>query len=109
MAAKGRAHISVKVQAPLAIIWEELEYLANTLIFILAGVLIAGNIYASSVSGPSHIEGLDYVYALLLWVYLLVRNLCMQPAACLPSAPSCLAIEVQIPLSLCQLHDDVCF
>ena len=52
---------------------EELEYLANTLIFVLAGVIIAGNIYVNSTTDTDHISGVDYVYALLLWVYLLVR------------------------------------
>ena len=53
---------------------EELEYLANTLIFVLAGVIIAGNIYIyASTDSTTHIDGVDYVYALLLWVYLLVR------------------------------------
>ena len=74
MTAVGRAHISVKVQHPLTIIWEELEYLANTLVFVLSGVIIAGNIYESSTADVDHINGQDYVYALLLWVYLLVRT-----------------------------------
>ena len=78
MAAVGKHHISVKVQEPLAIIWEELEYVANTLIFVLAGAIIAGNIYDSSRDHtPTHIEGQDYLYALLLWVYLLVRCRCV--------------------------------
>ena len=75
MAAVGKHHISVKVQHPLQIIWEELEYVANTLVFVLAGVIIAGNIYQSSAENLSHIRGVDYVYALLLWVYLLVSAL----------------------------------
>ena len=74
MSAKGKNHISVRVQTPLHIIWEELEYLANTLVFILSGVIIAGNIYLSSTDAAAHIVGTDYVYALLLWVYLLVGS-----------------------------------
>ena len=58
---------------------EELEYLANTLIFVLAGVIIAGNIYVNSTTETDHISGVDYVYALLLWIYLLVR-LCIAAA-----------------------------
>ena len=40
---------------------------------MLAGVIIAGNIYVNSTTETDHISGVDYVYALLLWVYLLVR------------------------------------
>lgn len=73
MAAFGKHHVSAKVQHPLEIIWEELEYIANTLIFVLSGAIIAGNIYESSRSdSTSSIQGTDYPYALLLWVYLLV-------------------------------------
>lgn len=65
---------------------EELEYLANTLIFVLAGVIVAGNIYVNSTTDSDHIAGVDYVYALLLWVYLLVSN-----------CPSCLATGQSAP------------
>ena len=53
---------------------EELEFIANTLIFVLAGVIIAGNIYQSehSSASPFEIKGRDYGYAVLLWVVLLV-------------------------------------
>ena len=53
---------------------EELEFIANTLIFILAGVIIAGNIYQSehSASAPLQIKGRDYGYAVLLWIVLIV-------------------------------------
>lgn len=55
---------------------EELEFIANTLIFILAGVIIAGNVYLSqhSPSSPVTIRGRDYGYAFLLWVALLVGH-----------------------------------
>lgn len=55
---------------------EELEFIANTLIFILAGVIIAGNIYQSehSVDTPLQIQGRDYGYAFLLWIVLVVRT-----------------------------------
>ena len=55
---------------------EELEFIANTLIFILAGVIIAGNIYQSehSVDAPLQIQGRDYGYAFLLWIVLVVRT-----------------------------------
>ena len=55
---------------------EELEFIANTLIFILAGVIIAGNIYLSqhTPDSPVQIAGQDYGYAILLWVVLLVSH-----------------------------------
>ena len=53
---------------------EELEFIANTLIFILAGVIIAGNIYRSENNprAPAALSGKDYGYAFLLWLALLV-------------------------------------
>ncbi|KAK9791813.1 hypothetical protein WJX73_006506 [Symbiochloris irregularis] len=78
MAAFGKHHISAKVQHPLEIIWEELEFIANTLIFVLSGAIIAGNIYeGSKKDNPNSIRGVDYLYALLLWVYLLVIRVIM--------------------------------
>ena len=58
----------------VAVCREELEFIANTLIFILAGVIIAGNIYQSehSVGAPLQIQGRDYGYAFLLWIVLVV-------------------------------------
>ncbi len=55
---------------------EELEFIANTLIFILAGVIIAGNIYQSehSVGATIQIQARDYGYAFLLWVVLIVSH-----------------------------------
>jgi hypothetical protein len=51
---------------------ETLEYVANTLIFILSGVIIAAKIYTNSTGTADEIVGIDYGYAVLLWVYLLV-------------------------------------
>lgn len=53
---------------------EELEYVANTLIFVLSGVIITGKIWESSSSAVDSIRPADYGYAVLLWVYLLVRH-----------------------------------
>lgn len=55
---------------------EELEFIANTLIFILAGVIIAGNVYLSqhNPSSPVTIRGREYGYAFLLWIVLLVSR-----------------------------------
>ncbi|KAL0054936.1 hypothetical protein WJX82_004786 [Trebouxia sp. C0006] len=73
MAAFGSHHISRQVQQPLRIVWEELEFIANTLIFVLTGVIIAGNIYQSehSVGATIQIQARDYGYAFLLWVVLI--------------------------------------
>ncbi|KAK9908624.1 hypothetical protein WJX75_000582 [Coccomyxa subellipsoidea] len=73
MSAKGVMAISRKVEHPLHIIWEELEFLANTLIFVLSGVIITGKIWESSTtSSLDYIRPADYGYAVLLWVYLLL-------------------------------------
>lgn len=72
MSAKGVMAISRKVEHPLHIIWEELEFLANTLIFVLSGVIITGKIWESSTTKHDYIQPADYGYAILLWIYLLV-------------------------------------
>lgn len=51
------------------------EYVANTLIFVLAGVIISNRVHTSSVGQSALVNAPDYGYALLLWVYLLVRAL----------------------------------
>lgn len=53
---------------------EELEFLANTLIFVLSGVIITGKIWESSTTRIDFIRPEDYGYAVLLWVYLVVSN-----------------------------------
>ncbi|KAL3158150.1 Son of sevenless 1, variant 2 [Trebouxia sp. C0010 RCD-2024] len=85
MAAFGSHHISRQVQRPLKIVWEELEFIANTLIFILAGVIIAGNVYLSqhSSSSPVTIRGREYGYAFLLWIVLLAIR-CVVFLVCYP-------------------------
>lgn len=59
---------------------EQLEHIANTLVFMLSGVIIAGRIYISSTEGLGYIRAQEYGYAALLWVYLTV------------SLPSCCSI-----------------
>ena len=54
---------------------EVLEYVANTLIFVLSGVIISSRVHTSSQGQGAIVHALDYAYALLLWVYLLVRPL----------------------------------
>lgn len=52
---------------------QELEFVANTVIFVLSGVIIASRIYNSEHTSESLIQPRDYGYAVLLWVYLNVR------------------------------------
>lgn len=75
LAAKGRHRISSNVNKPMRVVWAELEYIANTLIFVLAGVIIAGRIWNSEHTSDSLIQPKDYGYAFLLWVYLQVVRL----------------------------------
>lgn len=49
-----------------------MEFVANTLIFILSGVIIAAKIYTNSKGAATDIYGVDYGYAVVLWLYLLV-------------------------------------
>eukprot|EP00891_Asterochloris_glomerata_P000999 jgi/Astpho2/999/e_gw1.00016.116.1_t len=73
MIAQGAHHISRQVEHPLRVVWEELDFIANTLIFVLVGVIIAGNIYQTKyLDSVDTIHGPDYGYAILLWVLLLV-------------------------------------
>ena len=62
---------------------EELEYIANTLIFVLSGVIIVGKIWESSSTTANDIRPADYGYAVLLWLYLLV-GAGLQPRKLLP-------------------------
>ncbi|KAK9814099.1 hypothetical protein WJX72_000644 [[Myrmecia] bisecta] len=74
MAATGKDHISAKVEHPMHIVWEELEFIANTLIFVLAGAIIAGRIYADHVTAnrASAVHAVDWAWAIALWLFLLV-------------------------------------
>ena len=55
---------------------EELEYIANTLIFVLSGAIITSRIWESAtVHSVDDIRPVDFAYAILLWVYLLVGTL----------------------------------
>lgn len=78
---------------------EELEFLANTLIFVLSGVIITGKIWESSTtSSLDYIRPADYGYAVLLWVYLLVcdffRILCIFSPVCRAQRSFSAAAEV---------------
>ena len=62
-----------------------MEFVANTLVFILAGVVIAGRIYESSHDGSHLIQAQDWGYALLLWVYLTVSLWQLRASPCVVS------------------------
>jgi len=72
MAASGVNHISRRVEGPLHVVWETCEHCANTLIFILSGAIIAGKVYLNAGAAASDIHWYDYLYAIYLWVALLV-------------------------------------
>ena len=78
MTAAGVNHVSRKVERPLDVVWEVLEYCANTVIFLLAGALVAARVY-TNLSNPliSDIKWFDFPMALALWVYLLLARAAM--------------------------------
>jgi len=67
---------------------EELEFVANTIIFILAGIVIAGRIYTSAHDSQGYIRAADWGYALLLWVYLTVHPISASSPPPLPQTSS---------------------
>ena len=49
------------------------EFVANTVIFVVCGMLIAGRVYgAHQPGGPWTLQGRDYAFAVALWLLLLV-------------------------------------
>jgi len=78
MSAAGVNHVSRKVERPLDVVWEVLEYCANTVIFLLAGALVAARVY-TNLSNPSisDIKWFDFPMALALWAYLLLARAAM--------------------------------
>jgi len=78
MTAAGVNHVSRKVERPLDVVWEVLEYCANTVIFLLAGALVAARVY-TNLSNPSisDIKWFDFPMALALWAYLLLARAAM--------------------------------
>ena len=78
MSAAGVNHVSRKVERPLDVVWSVLEYCANTVIFLLAGALVAARVYTNaSNASVSDIKWFDYPMALVLWVYLLLARAAM--------------------------------
>ena len=78
MSAFGSNHVSRRVEGSLAVVWDVLEYVANTVIFVLSGAVIASRIYLN-LSDPkiTDINLRELPYALLLWVYLLLVRIVM--------------------------------
>ncbi|KAA6418166.1 MAG: Na+ H+ antiporter [Trebouxia sp. A1-2] len=73
MALFGWSMLHKDLQDPVTVCWEVIEYFANTLIFVISGVIIAGRIYAGHQAGSPHIlTGIDYAWAVALWLLLLV-------------------------------------
>ncbi|DBB05081.1 TPA: hypothetical protein ACH3X3_010345 [Trebouxia sp. C0006] len=73
MAFFGWSLLHKDVQDPVTVCWEVIEYFANTLIFVISGVIIAGRIYAGHQDSSPHIlTGMDYAWAVALWLLLLV-------------------------------------
>ena len=63
--------------------------MANTLIFVVCGMLIGGWVYrAHRMGGPWTLQGSDYGFAVALWLLLLAR----------PQPHSCKTSELQIPV-----------
>ncbi|KAL0050974.1 hypothetical protein WJX82_011388 [Trebouxia sp. C0006] len=70
---QGSSESASDVQDPVTVCWEVIEYFANTLIFVISGVIIAGRIYAGHQDSSPHIlTGMDYAWAVALWLLLLV-------------------------------------
>ena len=73
MSAFGSNHVSRRVEGSLAVVWDVLEYVANTVIFVLSGAVIASRIYVNLTDSKiTDINLRQLPYALLLWVYLLL-------------------------------------
>ena len=78
MSAAGVNHVSRKVERPLDVVWSVLEYCANTIIFLLAGALVAARVYTNAANATvSDIKWFDYPMALVLWIYLLLARAAM--------------------------------
>ena len=75
---------------------EELEFIANTLIFVLSGALITSRIWESATEhAVNDIHPADFAYAILLWVYLLVSPVAVpagEPCCRTAAAMRCLSI-----------------
>ena len=81
------AMLRVHSRSDALLCMEVIDYLANTLIFVISGNIIAGKIYAGLQSGSPYIfTGRDYGWAVALWLLLLVMRpfflfMCMFPSS----------------------------
>lgn len=72
MSAHGALYISRPVYHSLHVVWENLEFIGNTIIFVLSGTIISDRIIESNQdNGITHIQASDYGYAVALWLLLL--------------------------------------
>ena len=72
-----RAYGQTLQYTALCLCREAIDYLANTLIFVVSGIIIAGKIYQGhQESSPYILTGTDYGWAVVLWLLLLVRYCC---------------------------------
>lgn len=67
ISAFGRHLITPAVRAPLAEFWELLSWIANTIVFVHAGVLLTGFIW-SCAGAPN--KWYDYLYIIVYYLYL---------------------------------------
>ena len=52
-----------------------IDYLANSLIFTISGIIIAGKVYTGhQAKSPCILTGTDYGWAVALWLLLLVET-----------------------------------
>lgn len=57
---------------------EAIDYLANTFIFLVSGLIIASKICEGHQKGRPHVlAGKDYTWAVVLWLLLLVGVFCI--------------------------------
>jgi NhaP-type Na+/H+ or K+/H+ antiporter len=77
----GRPRVSSSVQQPLTDFWGVLTYLANTLIFFIAGLVAVQQAYGTENRGVIPASDYGYLVALYLWVYC-SRAVCI--LACYP-------------------------
>ena len=57
---------------------EAIDYLANTFIFLVSGLIIASKVYQGHQRGSPHVlVGKDYAWAVVLWLLLLVGVFCI--------------------------------
>ncbi len=62
-----------------------MEFVANTVIFVVCGMLIAGWVYrAHQPGGPWTLQGRDYAFAVALWLLLLVFASAIAPSQFFP-------------------------